>query len=249
VTRISCVSVSHLHKVVYATKGPKPKQVASHVLELDAQAPSKYKRLGSPMLASKDPHEATFCLDKVVICTSKTLHIVENIGPNMTSREVVPDVGDNNGGKIFPRMLKRMKKLLRLGKNVRPKILELMDGSNILGLMGCENNKTLIIYEEFGCFIDNQGKPIDPAYYVPWETRATAYALRGDHLLLFSPGFIEVRSARTGKLVQIKEVNEMRLLRPGLSVMGMPIAVIPGGRTDEDGGRTERLVELVYHAN
>jgi len=124
-----------------------------------------------------------------------------------------------------------------------------MDGSNILGLMGCENNKTLIIYEEFGCFIDNQGKPIDPAYYVPWEARATAYALRGDHLLLFSPGFIEVRSARTGKLVQIKEVNEMRLLRPGLSVMGMPIAVIPGGRTDEDGGRTERLVELVYHAN
>jgi len=102
---------------------------------------------------------------------------------------------------------------------------------------------------EFGCFIDDQGEPTDPTYYVPWETRATAYALRDDHLLLFSPGFIEVRSVRTGKLVQIKEVHEMRLLRPGSSGTDVPVAVMPGIRPDDDGGRTERLVELVYHGN
>jgi len=241
--------------IVYATKGPKPKQVTSHVLELDAQAPSRYNRLGSPltlMPASEDPRDATFCPDKVVICTSKTLHIVENIGAtNMASRKVVPDVQNNNGDKnVFPRMLNRMKTLLRLGKSVKPKIVELMDGSKILGTVRCENNsKTFMIYEQFGCFIDDQGKTTtDQAYYVPWETTATAYALRGDHLLLFSSGFIEVRDVKTGKLVQIKEVHETRLLRSGWSGTCAPIAVMPGG-TDSDGGRTERLVEFVYHAN
>ena len=66
----------------------------------------------------------------------------------MISRKVVPEIGDNNDSRIFPRMLKRTKTFLRLGKGVQPKIVELMDGSNILGSVRCENNlKTLIIYE------------------------------------------------------------------------------------------------------
>jgi hypothetical protein len=67
----------------------------------------------------------------------------------MASRKVVPEVQNNNGDKnVFPRMLNRMKTLLRLGKSVMPKILELMDGSEILGTVRCENNsKTFIIYE------------------------------------------------------------------------------------------------------
>ncbi len=54
-----------------------------------------------------------------------------------------------------------------------------------------------------GGYIDNYGKPARSAGYISWECKATAYAHRGDHLVLSSPKFIEVRSIVSGKLVQV----------------------------------------------
>lgn len=66
--------------------------------------------------------------------------------------------------------------------------------------------------------------------------------------MLFSPGYIEVRGVDTGKLIRMFEVNEMRLLRSGLIERSMLVAAMAGG-TDDDGGRLEKLVELVYNGN
>jgi hypothetical protein len=66
--------------------------------------------------------------------------------------------------------------------------------------------------------------------------------------LLLSPGYIEVRNIDTGGLVQMAEVNEMRLLRSGLTEPGMLVAAMIGG-TEDDGGRTEMIVELMYNGN
>ena len=96
--------------------------------------------------------------------------------------------------------------------------------------------------------MNNLGKPARSRYYVEWERRATTYARRGPHLLLLSPGYIEVRNIDSGKLAQIVEVNDMRLLRSGLSEPGILVAAMIGG-TEGDGGRTEKLVELLYNAN
>lgn len=96
--------------------------------------------------------------------------------------------------------------------------------------------------------MDHAGKPARTSYYTQWERKAFTYARRGPHLLLLSPGYIEVRNIDTGGLVQMAEVNEMRLLRSGLTEPGMLVAAMIGG-TEDDGGRTEMIVELIYNGN
>lgn len=68
--------------------------------------------------------------------------------------------------------------------------------------------------------------------------------LQGSRLLLFSPGFIEVRNVDTGALIQVIK-GDVHNLRRGLKERGMLIATTSGRRT-EDGAGKETLVELVY---
>lgn len=96
--------------------------------------------------------------------------------------------------------------------------------------------------------MDHAGKPTRTSYYTQWERKASAYARRGPHLLLLSSGYIEVRNIDTGRLVQMAEVNEMRLLRSGLTEPDMLVAAMIGG-TEDDGGHTEKIVELIYSGN
>jgi hypothetical protein len=97
--------------------------------------------------------------------------------------------------------------------------------------------------------MDKDGKPARSSYYVEWELRATTYALRGSHLFLFSFGYIEVRNIDTGQLVSIvdREGGYMRPLRCDLIGRVPLIAVMVGAPPPNDGGSTEKLVELVYH--
>jgi len=104
-------------------------------------------------------------------------------------------------------------------------------------------------FPDLGCFVDQAGKPArTDFYYIEWERKATAFARHGSHLLLFSPGYIEVRSIDTGKLFRMVEVNELRLLRSGLTEGRLLVGVMTGG-ADADGARAEKLVELVYHGS
>ena len=98
-------------------------------------------------------------------------------------------------------------------------------------------------FPDFGCFVDQDGKPARSSYYIQWERRASACTRRGAHLLLLSPGYIEVRRIDSCKLVQILETNEIRLLRSSLTDP-VPIGAMIGS-TEEDGGRTEKIVELI----
>jgi hypothetical protein len=109
-----------------------------------------------------------------------------------------------------------------------------------LPLAGC----CLTFLVEFGCYIDNDGNPTRSAGYISWECRATAYAHRGPHLLLFSPRFIEVRSIASGKLVQAIGGRDVRLLQSGLTEEDMLVAVMTGGVEDEN-GLSEKVLELV----
>jgi RHO1 GDP-GTP exchange protein 1/2 len=97
-------------------------------------------------------------------------------------------------------------------------------------------------FADLGCLVDQAGQPADLNYCIEWELKATAFARRGPHLLLFSPGYIEVRNIDTGKLVRMVETNEVRLLCSGLT--DSLVAAIK--TKDSDGGHTEKLVEYVY---
>jgi hypothetical protein len=159
----------------------------------------------------------------------------------------------------FRRLLKRTMMKLGLGKNDTPKILDLVGKASILGVMTRENNMFVVyngqhlftclfvflhLLADLGCLVDQAGQPADSNYYIEWECKATAFARRGPHLLLFSPAYIEVRNIDTGKLVRMIEVNELRLLCSSLTDWLMPMATV--ATKDSDGGHTEKLVELVY---
>ena len=96
---------------------------------------------------------------------------------------------------------------------------------------------------EIGCYIDHQGVPSRRSGFIRWETKATSYANRGEHLLLFSPEFIEIRQILTGKLVQVIEGEAVRLLHTGFLPTDTSILVAMKGRSG-DGVVADKIVEL-----
>ena len=50
------------------------------------------------------------------------------------------------------------------------------DNAKPLGLARIDRNESLVVYEDFGCYIDRHGKPRRKAAIVRWEARATRFA-------------------------------------------------------------------------
>lgn len=95
---------------------------------------------------------------------------------------------------------------------------------------------------ELGCYIDRHGAPCRSSGYLRWETKATSYAHRGEHVLLFSQDFIEIRSVTTGKLVQVIEGQEIRLVHASDRSI---LVAMRGGEEKGSTGSDDKLVELV----
>ncbi|KAI9512110.1 hypothetical protein F5148DRAFT_1166295 [Russula earlei] len=226
---------AHRTLVVYATKTFI--HTTLHMLELvgqDERAQSltdripSYHTFGSPIPIPRDAHDATFLSKNIAICASKSIHILTPMNVTISSPTVVPDFFDSTRGSSTSLHVLREK----------------CSNAKILGLVRCKKDETLLVYDEFGCYIDQRGQPTRSAGYISWECRARAYAHRGPHLLLFSPRFIEVRSIASGKLVQVIEGRDVRLLHSGLTEEDMLIAAMTGDVEDES-GLSEKVLELV----
>jgi RHO1 GDP-GTP exchange protein 1/2 len=81
--------------------------------------------------------------------------------------------------------------------------------------------------------------------YIRWESKATSYAHCGTHVLLFSPEFIEIRHVETGRLHQVIEGSDIRLLYSG-RVDGMDDSILVAMRSNNEtaDGHCEKVVEL-----
>jgi len=221
--------VAHRTLVVYATKSLI--HITLHVLELARQSEtaSSYRAFGSPMPIPRDAHGATFLSQHVAVCTTRSIHVFNPMNMTVSAPIVVPNFSDSTRGGSSSSL-----HMLR----------ERCDGGKILGLVRCEKPEILLIYDEFGCYVDKRGQPVRSAGYIPWESKATAYAHRGPHVLLFSPKFIEVRTIASGKLVQVIEGGDVRLLHSGLTGEDMLVAAMTGDVEDEN-GISEKVLELV----
>jgi len=241
--------------IVYAAKN---KQATLHVLQLvhqneNRQTPGDrtlYQPLGYPIPVSEEPHEATFFLDKVAVCASSAIYVVEPMNTTNASVKVVPEFSNIKSGKNallggLNGTLGKASALLTLGGSNTPRITELVSKAKILGLVRYRSN-TLVVYDELGCFVDEDGKPAGSQYYVPWECSASAYAHRCPHLLLFSSEIIEIRSVDTGAFIQVIEISHLRPLRCASTEQGMLIGAMPSN-AEGDGACTEKLVEVVYN--
>jgi RHO1 GDP-GTP exchange protein 1/2 len=112
-------------------------------------------------------------------------------------------------------------------------------------LLHCRRMRGLSMFSEFGCYVTKHAIPTRKCGYVRWETKAVAYATRGPHVLLFSPQFLEIRYVPTGRLVQVLEGKDHRLMQ---SLPGSPLLVARRGQKDDKQGMSDELVELVETA-
>ena len=138
-------------------------------------------------------------------------------------------------------------------------------GAKPLGLVHTTSTELLVVYNGksthrrtshvfdffrntvLGCYITKRGVPSRSAGFIRWETPATSYASRGNHLLLFSTLFIEVRDLSTGRIVQVIEGTNIRLLHAGGPTYGEDEAILVAmkGTKDDKNGTSERIVELL----
>lgn len=137
-----------------------------------------------------------------------------------------------------------------------------------MGIARCDASELLVVYDgssssrflvaelmrgaELGCYVTKHGQPCRSSGFIRWEARAQSFAHRGRHILLFSPGFVEVREVGTGRLVQILDDADIRLLHTGLGTGAGDgrdelLAAMRGGKDDRE-GTSERVVEFVQTA-
>ena len=99
---------------------------------------------------------------------------------------------------------------------------------------------------EVGCYIDKRGVPARESCYIKWETKAISYATRNGHVLLVSPEFIEIRNITTGRIVQVIEGKDIRLLYSGPYIgKDHPILVAMRGGKDDQDGVSDKIVEMI----
>ena len=92
------------------------------------------------------------------------------------------------------------------------------------------------------------GKPCRSANIIRWETKAQTYAHRNNHILLFSSDFIEIRHVQTGRLVQVIEGRDIRLLHSGPPAEGPVLVAMRGSKSDKASVNDE-LLQLVETAD
>lgn len=117
-----------------------------------------------------------------------------------------------------------------------------------LGIVPVGNGDLMVIYQEFGVWVTKYGFPTRKAGFVRWEIRATAYAFRSPLLLLFSTEFIEVRHVPSGRLYQMIEGADIRLVQSGPPSTGPLLVAMRDASADRGDGALDQLVELLETA-
>lgn len=130
------------------------------------------------------------------------------------------------------------------------------EDSKPIGLARVSPDENMVVYEDFGCFIDRHGVPVRNGFVICWECKALRFAERRHHILLFSPEFVEVREKSSGKLVQVIEGQDIRLLNAGMANAGAsddanilsdaePILMCRLGKRNDVHGQSVELLELL----
>jgi len=110
-----------------------------------------------------------------------------------------------------------------------------------LGMFRSNDHEFLLCYDEFGLFVDNNGKPRRSTGTIEWEGTADRVAVHTPYVLLFDIRFIEVRHIETGHLVQIIPGNDIRCVWDGR-------AIEAESATSPEGQETTMVQEPRIHA-
>ncbi|KAJ7707684.1 hypothetical protein B0H17DRAFT_1000886 [Mycena rosella] len=224
--------------IVYASKRHFQTTLDLHVLEAvdpggtilspkrtkASSSASYFRPYGDPGFVAKDAHDITALVKTIAIATSDRIVILDPTNLTRSAITFVPDFTDasNATSSAMAALKKRL------------------EGAKPLGLVRCSATELLVIFDSMGCYVTRHGTPSRSSGYMRWECKATAFAARGAHVLLFSPNFVEIRNVLTGLLVQVVEGQDIRLLHSSDEA----ILVVMRGGQDDEAGMSEKIVDL-----
>ncbi|KAI0784605.1 hypothetical protein C8Q75DRAFT_779589 [Abortiporus biennis] len=162
-----------------------------------ASGPLSFRNSGEPVTIPKDSHSVTSLHRNIGVSTERGVHIIDpqNLALSTTNQMVVPNFTTADGNPPMQTLKQRC-------ASAKP-----------LGLIKMESGEELIvIYDELACYINKHGLPIRQSGYLRWETKAISFAHRHPYIILFSSDFIELRDINTGKLLQVIEGTDIRLV-------------------------------------
>lgn len=137
---------------------------------------------------------------------------------------------------------------------------ERCDTAKVLGIVRVDSSELLVVYDgtppsayslaapdpfraEIGCYVTKHGSPSRSCGYIRWESKVVSFVHRGQHVLLISPDFIEIRNVTTGRLVQVIKGSDIRLLHSGTSEAD-PLLVAMAGTQGDNASLSESIIEL-----
>ncbi|TFK71669.1 hypothetical protein BDN72DRAFT_957951 [Pluteus cervinus] len=87
-----------------------------------------------------------------------------------------------------------------------------------MGMFRSKDDEFLLVYDEFGLYVDKHGDPTRSAATIEWENTVERVALHPPYVLLFNSRFIEIRHIATGRLAQIIPGHDIRCIWDGRGV-------------------------------
>lgn len=220
-------SKTFLQVTVYALEAVNIGEISAISTRRTGGSSISFRSFGDPFSIPKDAFDVTTLTRTIGICTDKGIIITDPTNFTRGSFTVVPDF--TNPSDPLP-----MSHLKARCESAKP-----------LGLVRCENSELLLIYDELGCYITRHGRPSHSYGYIRWETKATSYAAVDSRILLFSSNFIEIRAVASGKLLQVIEGQDIRLLYTGFAPNDKTVLVGMKGDKDDGEGASYKLVDLV----
>ncbi|CAA7267017.1 unnamed protein product [Cyclocybe aegerita] len=187
-----------------------------------------FRGYGDPGYVPKDAYDIVALAKTIGICTSGGIVTADPTNLAKSSVAVVPDLSEASNNEPMENLKSHL------------------EGHKPLGFVRVDPNELLVVYDELGCYINKHGVPTRRSGYIKWETKAFSYAHRNGHVLLISPEFIEVRNITTGRIVQVIEGQEIRLLYSDpYTTKDDPVLVAMRGSKDDKDGVSEKIVELM----
>ncbi|KAJ3783008.1 hypothetical protein GGU11DRAFT_848965 [Lentinula aff. detonsa] len=234
----------HLHVgqrvlIVYAVKKLLQVTLSLHALEVmdvsdvaftpkrSSKSSHSFRTFGDAGYAPKDAFDVTPLVKTIGICARGGILIVDPTNIANSRVTVVPDFSGASTNQPMANLKSRV------------------DSAKPLGLIRSDASELLVIYDTVGCYITKHGTPSRSSGYIKWESKIDSFAQRGTHVLLFSTQFIEIREILTGRIVQVIEGEDIRLMYAGPTPDNHePILVAMRGEQDKKEGNVEKIVEL-----
>ncbi|KAI3604794.1 signal transducer [Moniliophthora roreri] len=234
------LEIGHRVLVLYASKKFLQTSLNLHVLEAidtsegdltpkkrNGHAARSFRSFGEPGYVPKDAYDIAPLVKTVGILSSDGIVVIDPLNLSSSRVAVVPDWSDASNSAPMGKLKERL------------------DDARPLALIRSNADELLAVYNTVGFYINKHGTPSRNSGCVKWEATASACAHRGGHILLFSSRFIEIRQILTGRLVQVIEAQDIRLLYSGSKAdSDETILVAMRGEKNDQDGIMEKIVEL-----